>query len=358
MPEKKHLIWLWRLFCLVLAGTALWAGVRFALPLLLPFLLGLGLARLMERPVRWLMERLRLPRVLAAGLMTLLLAGLLVGLLVWLGLLLLTELNRLVAALPELMTRLPTRLGGLMDRVEVWIAAAPLSMQELLRSVVDGAVSGGAAIPGQLYTWLAGVLAGVAAGFPRTMLFGTALVLSTFFISGDYPRLTTLLLRPFKEETRQKILKIKEHLTKTLGRWLRAQGIVILITFVLLLLGLLLLREDYALLLAAVTACLDALPIIGVGFVLLPWGLYCLLSGQASRGICLLLLYAVVTLVRGLTEPKLVGHQIGLPPLPTLMALYVGFLLWGIWGMILAPIGVMLVKQMWDWGWLGGKRER
>jgi predicted PurR-regulated permease PerM len=100
------------------------------------------------------------------------------------------------------------------------------------------------------------------------------------------------------------------------------------------------------LVLAGLIAIVDAFPILGVGTVLIPWALICLLRRQTVRGIGLLAVYAVVWLARSILEPKLVGKGLGLDPLVTLVAIYAGWKLWGIGGMLLAPILALTVAQV------------
>ena len=137
-----------------------------------------------------------------------------------------------------------------------------------------------------------------------------------------------------------------------MGKWLRAQCLLILITFCQLLLGLLLIRQPYALLLSAVIAFIDALPVFGTGTVLLPWAVLCCLEGNFPKGIALTALYLVIWLVRSVMEPKLMAQSAGLPPLPALAAMYVGFCAMGVGGMILGPVALLLVKQLHDGGYL------
>ena len=145
---------------------------------------------------------------------------------------------------------------------------------------------------------------------------------------------------------------IKASLLVTIGRWLRAQCVLIVITFFQLLVGLLLIRQPYALLLAVVIAFIDALPVFGTGTVLLPWAVLCCLEGNFPKGIALTALYLVIWLVRSIMEPKLMAQSAGLPPLPALAAMYIGFCAMGVAGMILGPILLLLIKQLHDGGYL------
>ena len=109
--------------------------------------------------------------------------------------------------------------------------------------------------------------------------------------------------------------------------------------------GFLLLRIPYAPVWAALTALVDAIPILGTGTVLLPWALICFLQGETVRALGLLGTYAVAMLSRSILEPRLVGKQLGLDPLVTLAALYTGFRIWGIAGMILSPVICVAVLE-------------
>ena len=125
------------------------------------------------------------------------------------------------------------------------------------------------------------------------------------------------------------------------------------VTFCQLLAGFLLMGQRYALLLAAVTALVDALPVFGTGTVLLPWAAVCLLAGQAPRAVALAALYAVISAVHSLLEPKVMAAQAGLPPLAALAAMYAGFRALGVAGMILLPMALLFVKQLHDEGYVG-----
>ena len=97
----------------------------------------------------------------------------------------------------------------------------------------------------------------------------------------------------------------------------------------------------------AVVALVDALPMLGVGTILIPWGLIVMLQGNSALGFGLLALYVAASMTRSVLEPRMVGRQLGLNPLTTLAVVYVGYKLWGILGMILAPVLAVTVAQLW-----------
>jgi predicted PurR-regulated permease PerM len=143
-----------------------------------------------------------------------------------------------------------------------------------------------------------------------------------------------------------------DHLISTFGKWLRAQAILMGLTFAETAVGLAVAGVEYFLLLALVVAFVDALPVLGSGTVLLPWGIVTLFTGNPAKGVLIILTFLIVSLVRGLTEPRLVGKQIGLHPLATVASMYIGFKAIGIWGLLLFPIAVIMLKQLQEWDYI------
>jgi len=166
-------------------------------------------------------------------------------------------------------------------------------------------------------------------------------VLSAFLISARLPQL--------KEALKSRLPQLGENavfsrIKKGLGGWLKAQLKLALLTCGVLAAGFLLLRIPYGVLWAVPVALVDAVPMLGTGVVLIPWALVVFLQGKTVMGIGLLLLCVVTMVLRGILEPKLVGKQLGLDPLLTLVFLYAGYRFWGFLGMILAPLLAAAVK--------------
>ena len=354
MPENRHLRFLLRLLYAALALAGLWLCVRFLLPWLLPFLLAWGLASLLEPAVGFLMRRLRLPRWGASALCTAALAAALLGLLA-------LALWRAWSELTHLLSRLPTLLSGvpeLAETLEGWayrfLVALPLPLQEAARDALENLVRQGAALPGRLSRALAEGAAGLAGALPSAALFLWTTFLAAYFTSAGRPALLASLRRRLPAPWRERLSQTSAGLKTAFGGWLKAQGLLMLLTFGELALGFLLLRVEPALLLAGLTALVDALPVFGVGTVLLPWAVIALLLGDVRLGLGLATLYGVVTLARSLLEPRLVGKRVGLPPLAALACMYVGFRAFGVAGMVLAPLAGVLARQLWAAGLLRG----
>lgn len=128
--------------------------------------------------------------------------------------------------------------------------------------------------------------------------------------------------------------------------WLTAQLKLSSVTFAIVLGGFLLLGVKQKLLMALLTALVDAVPLLGTGTILLPWALVNLLSGEPVRSVGLLGIYVTALLTRSALEPRLLGRQLGLDPLAALACLYVGYRLWGFGGMIIAPILAVTAREL------------
>lgn len=333
------------IFLLVIL-LALWVGVRFLMPLVLPFLLGAGMALAAEPGVRFLSERLRLPRSAASGVGV---SGVFLALCALLTVLMtftLRELGLLARILPDLEG---TVMEGL-DALQGWLLTLSQGTSPGIRSLIQRNVndlfSDGAALLDQFTKQLLELMGSFLSHVPDSALgVGTA-VLSAFLISSELPKIRGQLSRLLSRQRLQSLLTLAGKLKSTAGLWLLAQMKLSGITCILLAVGFLLLRIAYAPLWAVLVAMLDALPVLGTGTVLVPWSVVCLLQSDRARAVGLLGLYITAALTRSTLEPKLVGKQLGLDPLVTLIALYVGFRLWGLAGMILMPLLAITVVQL------------
>ena len=319
-------------------AVLLWLGVRYLLRWLLPFLLALALAAAVEPVIAWCRRRMGLKRGFTAAVVTIAVTGAILALAAVIVWQLIRQAAELLGQLPGLLAGLPGMTEDLRQRLEDFCAACPQGLRSWLEEVpallgIPGAGAGAAALPG-------------------VFLFCGTTALAVFFTAGSYPRVMAFFRRQLGHRL-DRARGVKANLLSTLGKWCRAQAILLGVTFCELLAGFLLMGQRYALLLAAVTALVDALPVFGTGTVLLPWAAVCLLAGQAPRAVALAALYAVISAVRSLLEPKVMAAQAGLPPLAALAAMYAGFRALGVAGMILLPMALLFVKQLHDEGYVG-----
>ena len=257
----------------------------------------------------------------------------------------------LVSSLPELLAALPDTLTSLERRLESFCAACPEGVGRAARGLLSSLPEETARLAGQVSSAVLQEAGRAMGALPQILLACGTTVLAVFFTLSAYPAVMGFFRRQLGPGL-ARAQGVKANVFATLGKWLKAECILLAVTFCQLLAGLLLIRQEYALLLAALIALIDALPVFGTGTVLVPWAAAVCLLGNVPKGIALLALFAVISVVRSVLEPKLVAAQAGLPPLASLAAMYVGFCAMGVAGMVLAPVLLLLVKQLHDGGYI------
>jgi len=324
------------IIALVGAFLLAWLGLKYLLPLAMPFLLGAGLALLAEPVVKRLARKFPRPLCSAIGVtLALILLG---GVLVLLTALLLKELVVLAQALPDLGKTAQDGLSALENYLMKLAQKAPDSLQPVVSRGITGLFHSGNSLFDQLLQQLPAAAAAVLGWIPDSALtLGTG-ILSAFMVSTRLPKLKALLRQPGQNRFLSRVVPVFQRIRTALGGWLKAQFRLTALCFLIVAAGLLLLRVSYWPLWAFLIALVDAIPVLGTGTVLLPWALICFLQGQTVQAIGLLATYVAAMLSRSILEPRLVGKQLGLDPLVTLVALYTGYQLWGIGGMLLSPV--------------------
>lgn len=317
---------------------------------LLPFLIALAAAALAEPLVQRLRRKINVTRGFAAFVVTTVLLFVLgggAGLLVFR---LATELADWANRLPEMAAGFPTAWNSLLDHVDNWYSAAPPLIRSTLDSLAQHLAEDAPSIVGNAGEELMNFVSNLASKLPDISLFVITTVLAVYFTSFSYPSILAFLKRQLPPTWQQRCRKLAQCCRSTLLKWLRAEFLLIFVTFLILLVGFWWMGSKYALLLATAIALVDALPVLGTGIILFPWAALSLLIGQTERAISLVMLYGAVLLTHSLLEPRLLAGQADLPPITALLAMYLGFHLMGVGGMILFPVLLLLVKQLSDAG--------
>ena len=328
------------------AGAGLLLGVRYVLPLVMPFLAGSLLALGAQPLVGLLNRRCRLPRGLASGIGVGLTIGLLMLTVLTLFGLLIRELSTLAGALPELEAGVRSGMGAVSRWMLRLAERAPEGIRTLLSQGVTEFFTGGSALLDRVTDFLLRLASGILSRAPGGALSAATAVISAFMISAKLPEMRTALRRLVPAEKRDAIGTGLRGVKTALAGWLKAQVRLSGVTFGIAAGGLLLLGMHRALLWAALVAVVDALPVLGSGAVLVPWSLVCFLQGESLRAFALLGIYAAAAVTRSVMEPRLVGRQLGLDPLVTLICLYAGYKLLGMAGMLLAPMLAVAATRM------------
>ena len=344
--------------CVGAGVLALWLFFRYALGIALPFLLAWLLSRPIKPLASALSGRTRLPRGLWAAVLVVVAVGGFAAVAVSGARRGMRELSDLAQGLSADTDGLVAAIEGLLDRARTLSSRIPFLRRfeetpgyETFCARLDGLLEEGA---GRLVTAITDRLpdaaVAVAEWVPGAFLFVTVMLLACYYFSADDGRIgrgmAAGIRRLTPEGLRDRLPPWGRRLRRIGRRYIRACLLLGLLTFLETFIGLALLQVPYAFILAILIAVVDFLPLLGTGIVLIPWALISLLLGKIKLGIGLLILYAVTSVIRQVLEPKLIGDGLGLHPLLSLIAMYTGLRLFGVWGMILAPLVTAAIKSV------------
>ncbi len=344
--------------------------VKYAFWLVAPFIFALLIAMALQKPVRFISKKTHIKQTIVSVLSVLLILLVLLGILVFAGYRIVMEMQGFTNYVMQKVQDLP----NLVKDFEIWLNsvlyALPDKMEATARSAVstffdtvllsieDGtqqaeqSATTSSGLPFDL-SMLAGPLGGLwstAKQIPSILLAVFIGIISCFFMTSDYDNLTKLIKKNISLEREDAIVRTKALMIDSIGKMVRSYCIIIAITFCEIAIGLNFLKligvysGSYILAISAITATLDILPVLGTGTVFIPWGIYSLISGDIGLGIGIFVIYVIILVVRQIIEPRLVAMNLGLPPVLTLMGMYVGIQLFGFLGLFLVPLTFVLVK--------------
>lgn len=214
---------------------------------------------------------------------------------------------------------------------------------------------------------IGGGIWGVVKEIPSVVIAIVVAVIASCFMASDYDRLVGFLKNQLPEKRRMVLSRSKSILLTTLKQLLKAYGTIMLVTFTEVFIGLNILKlvgiydSGYIFIIAAITCVVDIVPVLGTGTIMIPWAFYSLITGNIPLTIGLAVIYVVILIVRQVVEPKLVAVRLGLPPVITIAAMYLGTQIFGFVGLFLLPITIIMLKRLNDEGviylWKTGKNE-
>lgn len=338
----------WSLFAALLIG-AVWIILRYLLPWCAPFIIAIIIAAIMEPGVRFLIKR-GWPRSAASGIWSLTILGLLTTSIIYIISRCVVEISTLAAATPQLLENLGQTLSGLEERVLSWIDGVPDGANSFLGAALSSLTESLYRLPALVYQKLLSLMGSLAQNSPGVLLFFVTTAIGVYFISASWPDIYAFMRRQIPARFHSRLHDAKSDFHGTMSKFLRAQLLLIIMTFTELIIALNLLHIPGPVTISLIIALLDALPVLGAGTALIPWALYCLLIGNVPLGIGLLVTYGIITILRNCVQPKLLSDQIGLHPIVSLAALYIGWCAFGVAGMLLFPIIAVTLTQLNDRG--------
>lgn len=319
-----------------------------------PFLIGLIIAFCINPIVNLFEKKGRMPRSLAVLLALIIIFALFAGLITLLIAEIVSGANYIAKVVPE-------HLDTLINYTEKIVTAQIVPFYNNLTSMFSKLDAGqqdtiilniqnvGKKIGSTVGTFiqnLFGNIPNILSWFPNAATVLIFSLLGTFFISKDWHKLAGLGERLLPERAKASIKTVFIDLKKALFGFVRAQLTLISITTVIILFGLLILRVDYAITIALIAGIVDILPYLGTGVVFVPWIIYEIIANDMGMAIGLGVLYVIVLVQRQIMEPKILSSNIGLDPLATLIALFVGFKTIGFLGLIVGPVTLVVITTL------------
>lgn len=325
--------------------------MRFLLSVLLvfvPFILAYLVSLFANKLADALQKRFRLPRKLAAILVIILTVGVLGGIIGGIVWKIVEEIKQMYDNFPSIYASIQTSWNRLSNNLSNIIDELPENIQLSIDSVYERFMDGLANIVRDAKIFK--TAGDFAKRLPSILVSVITFILSLYFMISDSKEVNEFLKKYVPNSVQIRVSQLKAEVKRYMGGYLKAQLIMMCISSVILFIGFLILKVQYALIIAVAIAIFDALPVFGSGAVLIPWAIISFLVGDSPRGVGLLIIYLLVLLMRQLIEPKIVGQSIGMHPLLTLMAMYAGYRIFSVGGLILGPLTLMLVISFYKVG--------
>lgn len=335
---------------LIIKKCCVWGAViigiylffRFVLKLILPFLIAFVIAFVLQRPIRLINARTGIgKRILSAVFVSVVV--LFCGFVIFLLLnRLINEVERFAVSVSENSDQYVASFFAFIDRIAEKLPFIDEIGADLSETVSD-------AIKGILTTVtsnLPQIIGNLIGMLPEILLFTIILIMASYYFCADFDAGVKLIYSFMSPKAREAVVRFKERLADTGLAYLKACLILMLITYVELVVGFLMLGIPYSFTLSILIAAIDMLPILGVGTVLIPWAVWAWLAGDTYIAVGLIIINLTITVVRRFIEPRVIGSGIGLSPITTLVAMYIGFRLFGFTGLFFAPLAAILILHM------------
>lgn len=303
-----------------------------------PFLLALVVAIFLEPLTQFLIRKLKMNRIAASTLSSTVFTAILLGLMALIGMKVVNEFQ------------------SFLKNVPVYLDKASDYIRDLLEKAQSYSNEGQGEFPGNLEDWvtkatealsnlsqtIVGYIGNFASGIPDFFIFLIVFLVAVYLFTLSLPMMKESFLALFDDSSKDQVDQVLVSLRKSVFGFLRAQLLLSIVTYVISFIGLLIIGTGYPLAIALLIVVVDILPVLGTGSVLVPWAAYLFVTGDVFTAVGLLLLFIVITVVRRIIEPKILGDAVGIGALSALVSLYVGYELVGVIGVFLGPIVVIV----------------
>ncbi len=333
-------------FYAIVAGLVV-VGWQYLLPVMMPFVIGFLVASIVQMPLGAMKLTKPVQKKTAAVALCMAFYVVLVTLVVLFFAKIITEIGNFANAVPGLFyEHIYPVIWVIGDEIQAILEPIDMTLAQLVNEVGKSVADALAGYATKFSGWAVKTLASGAVSIPGLLISVIITVVSSFYMAADYSVVTGFLKKLIPEKQRDFVVQVINYAKTAVLVYIKSYSIMFCITFVELWAGLAILKIPYALGLAFGIAVFDLMPILGVGGILLPWSVIALVLGDFGMALGVLALYLVIAAVRNSIEPRIVGAQIGLHPLATLVAMVVGLKLAGLVGMMLLPVSLVAITKI------------
>lgn len=325
-------------------------GLYIALKLSLfymPFLVAFIISLMIEPAIKFMMAKTKLTRRTSSIIIFLIVSAIILGSLTWILITLFSESSSLLQGMNDYFDKAYIQFQGLMDRFQF----DKIHLSDEVLNVIQSSTGD---LLETASNWLRSSLTGLinlVTSLPSIAICVGISVVALYFICVDKIYILDQVEHHLPKVWVRKIGRHLKDLIHTLGGYLKAEAMLVLVSFMISLIGLYILQFtrfniQYPLLIALFIGFVDALPILGSGTVMIPWAIICAINGDLNLGIAIVVLLIIMSIARQILEPKLVSKNIGVHPIFTLIAMYTGFKVIGIMGLLIGPIVLIIFKNI------------
>jgi sporulation integral membrane protein YtvI len=343
---RKRLFLINFAYFLVIAALV-YVVVKFAVPMLSPFVFAFLIAFLIQRPVRFFNRRFNINRRLCGFLLAVISFAAAGGIISYVGVEIVTGTQSLLKALPDIYSgTIEPLLHQLFNRIEKNAAWENTQFLEFWASLEAESAATLGNLVSAISEKAVGAISNIVTSLPMMILKLVLMIIATVFISMDYDKLRNFCIRQMSDKTTKLFKDVRKYVVGTLFVCIRAYALIMSITFVELSIGFTIIGINNSVLIDACIAIFDILPVLGTGGIVLPWIAINIILGNYGLALSLFVLYIIITLVRNTLEPKIVGKELGLHPIVTLASMFAGVQLLGVIGLFGFPIFLSLLVYL------------
>ena len=315
--------------------------------ILMPFVIGWMISCIANPVVCWLDKKVKIKKKFGSAVMIVLVLGAVIGLTYLVMSWLFRELGAWLLSLPQLFETISNEFNLISENLSGIIEKLPEGIRLAGGDFVASFGNAMGQFIGELSEPTVNMAGDVAKRIPSMIIGLFVVVLSAYFFVSDRDTFLVWVKKVTPKAIYSRVSMAAAHFKHAVGGYFIAQFKIMGVICVILFIGLSLLRVEYAIVLSILIGFLDFLPFFGTGTAFWPWCIYTLLTGDYMRALCLAILYVITQVVHHMIQPKLVGDEVGLKPLPTLLLIYIGYKMGGFLWMILAvPLGMILINMV------------